>query len=175
MKHNKVNADALRKAINAGSEHTASYSSGVQVTGVFTEVLEDAEGGVAYIRTAGPTSLAYRDTEIIGHGMSYHRDGFGSPVGYLQGFSRCISQYTIDALQACSIAQGQRVSLEYASGITVCGDLQQIYRRDNRNIILTFTDCSVKAASGKKLFEPAWGNYDLAVGSAINSVQMDNP
>jgi phenylalanine-4-hydroxylase len=173
MKQDKVSAETLQKAITAGSVHTANYNSGVQVRGVFTEVLEDAEGGVAYIRTAGPTSLAYRDTKITGHGTSYHREGFGSPVGCLQGFSRCISEFTAEALQACSITEGQRVSLEYTSGITVYGDLQQIYRRDNRNLILTFTDCTVKTASGKKLFDPAWGNYDLAVGSAINSVQMD--
>ena len=170
MKPEQATAHELHKAIQSGSAHTANYSSGLQVKGVFAEVLEDREGGVAYLRTAGPTCLSYRGTEIVGHGGDYHREGFGSPVGFVQGFSRCLSQYSLEALRASGIATGQRVTLEYASGITVDGELQQIFRQQDINLILTFTDCAVTSTAGRVLFEPAWGDYDLALGSGIISV-----
>jgi phenylalanine-4-hydroxylase len=142
----------------------------MQVSGVFCEVLCDAVGNAVYMRTTGPTQLAYGDREIIGHGVDYHAEGFGSPIGHLKDFSRCLSLYTIDELKAHDINVGRRVTLEYLSGVTVEGVLQQVHRQDHRNLVLSFTDCSVQDLQGRILFDPAWGGYDLAVGSAISSV-----
>ncbi|MBT3410350.1 MAG: aromatic amino acid hydroxylase [Halieaceae bacterium] len=166
----KGGAASLRTAINAGSMCTASYDSGMQVSGVFTEVLCDAVDNAIYLRTEGPTQLAYIEREIIGHGVNYHSQGFGSPIGHIKDFNRCLSQYSIDELKGYDIAMGQRVRLDYLSGITVEGLLEKIHRHDHRNLILTFTDCTVTTLHGRILFDPAWGVYDLAVGSNINSV-----
>jgi phenylalanine-4-hydroxylase len=166
----KGGAESLRTAIAAASICSASYDSGVQVSGVFTDVLCDAVGNAIYLRTSGPTQLAYREKEIIGQGVARHAEGFGSPIGHLKDFSRCLSQYTIDELKAHDIVMGQRVKLEYLSGITVTGQLQHVLRQDHRNLILNFTDCTVTTLDGQLLFDPAWGEYDLAVGSAICSV-----
>ena len=163
-------AESLAVAIDAGSTGTARYDSGMPVSGVFCEVLRDAVGNATYLRTQGPTQLAYANREIIGHGVDYHREGFGSPIGHLKDFSRCLSLYTIDELKAHDIAIGQRVSLEYLSGITVTGVLDHVHRQDHRNLIFSFSDCTVTDLGRRVLFEPAWGVYDLAVGSAIDSV-----
>ena len=163
-------AESLKVAIDAASTCTARYDSGMQVSGVFCEVLCDAVGNAVYMRTTGPTQLAYGDREIIGHGVDYHAQGFGSPIGHLKDFSRCLSLYTIDELKAHDINVGRRVTLEYLSGVTVEGVLEQVHRQDHRNLVLSFTDCSVQDLQGRILFDPAWGGYDLAVGSAISSV-----
>jgi phenylalanine-4-hydroxylase len=163
-------AGSLRTAIDAGSICTASYDTGVQVSGVFTEVLCDAVGSPVYLRTEGPTQLAYRETQIINHGVDYHCAGFGSPIGHLKDFSRCLSQYTVDELQAHNIVMGESVRLEYLSGVTVSGTLENVLRQDHRNLILSFSNCTVTDLSGRVLFEPGWGTYDLTVGSAITSV-----
>jgi len=163
-------AESLAVAIDAGSTCTARYDSGMQVSGVFCEVLRDAVGNATYLRTEGPTQLAYGNREIIGHGVDYHAEGFGSPIGHLKDFSRCLSLYTIDELKAHDINIGERVSLEYLSGITVSGVLDHVHRQDHRNLILSFSDCTVRDLGGRVLFDPAWGSYDLAVGSAIYSV-----
>lgn len=162
--------ESLNTAIDAGSICTAVYDSGMQVSGVFTEALSDAVGNAVYLRTAGPTQLAFKDHEIIGHGTSYHSEGFGSPIGHLKDFSRCLSYYTIDELKAHSIIIGQRVQLEYLSGVTVSGVLRNIHRQEHRNLILNFEDCTVTDLQENTLFEPSWGPYDMAVGSAISSV-----
>ena len=163
-------AESLRKAIAAGTVCTARYDSGLQVSGVMAEVLCDAVGNATYLRTAGPTQLAWGDREIYGHGVDYHAEGFGSPIGHLKDFSRCLSQYTVDELKAHNIAVGEIVKLEYLSGITVRGRLRQVYRQDHRNLILSFDHCTVTDLEGRVLFDPDWGTYDMAVGSLITSV-----
>ncbi|MEH6588313.1 MAG: aromatic amino acid hydroxylase [Halioglobus sp.] len=166
----KGGAQSLQTAIEAGSICTASYDSGMQVSGVFTEVLTDAVGNAIYLRTEGPTQLAYKEVEIVGHGVSYHKEGFGSPIGHIKDFSHCLSHYTVDELKALDVSVDQRVRLEYLSGITVEGVLLNILRQEHRNLVLNFADCTVVDLKGRILFDPAWGPYDLAIGSSISSV-----
>ena len=88
----------------------------------------------------------------------------------MKDFSRCLSHYSFDELKAHSIVVGERVRLEYLSGVTVQGKLREIHRQEHRNLLLSFEDCTVTDLQGRVLFEPAWGVYDMAVGSAIDSV-----
>jgi phenylalanine-4-hydroxylase len=170
MAFHRGGADGLRRAIDAATVCTAEYDSGVQVSGRITEVLTDAVGNVTYLRTEGPTQLAWRDSELYGHGIDYHREGFGSPVGLLKDFSRCLSGYTFDELKAHRIIIDERVRLEFLSGIRVEGILRAILRQEHRNLLLTFDDCRVVDLDGRVLFDPAWGTYDMAVGGRIVSV-----
>ena len=166
----KGGAESIKKAIRAESLCTALYDSGLQVSGKFKEVLCDAVGNAIYLRTEGATQIAYQDTELSGHGVETHATGFGSPVGRLKGLNKCLSRYSIDELKTLGIQVGSNVTLEYLSGITVNGVLREIVRCDQRNLLLSFEDCSVNDLNGTALFSPAWGRYDLAVGSTIASV-----
>jgi phenylalanine-4-hydroxylase len=163
-------AESLRKAISARSICTARYNTGVQISGQFSEVRCDAVGNATYLRSNGPTQLAYQDREIYGHGVEQHPEGFGSPVGYLKDFSRCLSEYTVDELAAHDIVIGEKVSLEYLSGVTVTGLLTDIIRQDQRNLLLSFESCEVTDLDGATLFDRSWGRYDLAVGAKVTSV-----
>src|SRR6184192_2193402 len=73
--------EAINKAIECQRVATCEYSSGLQVTGVFTEALTDEDDSAIYLRTSGKTALAFQGKELEGHGIDYHKDGFGSPVG----------------------------------------------------------------------------------------------
>ncbi|MEH6584054.1 MAG: aromatic amino acid hydroxylase [Halioglobus sp.] len=163
-------AESLGIAIQANTICTAQYDSGMQVSGVFSEVLCDAVGNAIYLRTSGPTQLAWRNIEIYGQGIAQHPEGFGSPVGMLKDFSRCLSEYTFDELKAHNIVIGETVLLEFLSGITVRGRLTQIVRQGHRNLVLSFDDCTVTDLQERVLFDPSWGCYDMAVGSTVESV-----
>ena len=166
----KGGAESIKKAIQAESICTAQYDSGLQVSGKFKQVLCDAVGNAIYLRTEGATQIAYQDTELSGHGVETHATGFGSPVGRLKGLNKCLSRYSVDELKTLGIRVGSNVTLEYLSGITVNGVLQDIVRCDQRNLLLSFEGCSVDDLNGTVLFSPEWGTYDLAVGSTITSV-----
>ena len=73
--------EGINKAIECKNTATCEYSSGVQVSGVFTEVIVDPKNNPIYLRTTGPSALAYQNKELEGHGIDYHEEGFGSPVG----------------------------------------------------------------------------------------------
>jgi phenylalanine-4-hydroxylase len=170
MAYERGGAEGLRRAREAAAVCTAQYDSGVQVSGVIDSVICDAVGNVSYLQTSGPTQLAWRDHELLGHGIDVHRDGFGSPVGYLKEFSRCLSQYSIDELKAHAIRIGERVRLEFLSGITVEGRLEDILRQEQRNLLLSFSACSVRTADGRVLFESSKEHYHMVVGARIRRV-----
>lgn len=161
---------ALRTAIDSRMVCTAQYNSGLEVSGLFDRLHTDAVGNPIYLATSGPTQLAWRGRQLAGHGAETHSEGFGAPVGRLVGMTRCLSQYSVDELKQHDIAIGQKLRLEFLSGIVVEGRLESLRREDGRNLILAFSGCRVTGLDGERLFEPQRGRYDMAVGESIISV-----
>jgi len=161
---------SLRTAIDSRMVCTAQYNSGLTVSGQFDRLRVDAVGNPIYLGTRGPTQLAWQGRQLAGHGAETHAEGYGSPVGRLIGMTRCLSQYSVDELKQHDIAIGQKVRLEFLSGIVVEGRLESLRREDGRNLILSFSGCRVSGLDGEHLFEPQWGRYDMAVGESIPSV-----
>jgi phenylalanine-4-hydroxylase len=161
---------SLIKAQEAESIVTFTMNSGLQAAGVVSRVLCDAVGNAIYVNTQGPTQLACNNVELEGHGVEYHAQGFGSPIGRLVGMERCLSVYSVDELKRHGITIGENSTLRFLSGITVQGTLSNILRRDQNNILLSFENCTVKDVDGKLLFDPSWGMFDMAVGDAVVSV-----
>ena len=170
MCYSRGGASALNDAKQSGSVNTACYNSGIQLSGKLSRVVTDAVGNAIYLNTDGPTQLCYEDTELSGHGIDYHAQGFGSPIGKLRTMERCLSAYTVDELKRHGIEIGQQTQLKFLSGVTVIGKLTSIVRRDQKNILFTFENCTVTDVDDQVLFDPSWGVFDMAVGNAITSV-----
>ena len=146
--------EGINKAIECKNTATCEYSSGLQVSGVFTEVVTDKKKQPIYLRTTGKTALAFKDKELPGHGVDYHKDGFGSPIGNWK---------------ETDLKEGQKTKLEFESGVTVDGKVDKLLQRDGKLLLITFSDCTAKY-DDRILFDPSWGNYDMAVGDRITSV-----
>jgi len=165
---------ALLEAMDAASINTCTLNSGLQIAGKISRVITDAVGTATYFNTDGPTQLAYENNELTGHGIDYHAPGFGSPIGRLRAIERCLSSYTVDELKRHNIEIGTNVELNFLSGIKVVGSLQQILRRDQKNILFSFENCTVTDTNGDILFDPDWGTYDMAVGDSITSIAQSS-
>jgi phenylalanine-4-hydroxylase len=161
---------SVKKAIECENICTLEYSSGIQVSGVCTQVLEGPSSSVAYIKTTGPTALACNHKQLYGHGKNYHADGFGSPVGNLMGAQKPLEDFTEQDFIEFGIELNKEVLLSFESGITVQGILRDITKQDTRNLIFSFTSCTVQIKEGLILFDPSWGVFDMAVGASIVSV-----
>jgi phenylalanine-4-hydroxylase len=146
--------EGINKAIECKNTATCEYSSGLQVSGVFTEVLTDKKKQPIYLRTTGKTALAIKDKELPGHGVDYHQDGFGSPIG---------------EWKPADLNEGKKTKLEFESGVTVEGKIDKLLERDGKLLLITFSDCTAKYGD-RVLFDPSWGTYDMAVGDRITSV-----
>ncbi|MCF8350563.1 MAG: aromatic amino acid hydroxylase [Bacteroidales bacterium] len=160
-------AGGVLKAIESGHTATCEWSSGLQVSGVFTEVKIKQDKPI-YIKTTGPTQLAYDYNELEGHGKSYHKDGFGSPVGKLKVTNTPIQYLTDGDLKEHGIVIDEASRLEFESDIIVEGRPVKILRKDGEIILITFKDCKV-TFRGETLFDPSWGVFDMAVGDEIIS------
>lgn len=171
MACNQGGASALETARIAGTVNTIETNSGLQIAGKIDRVVKDAVENAIYFATSGPTQLAFEGEELEGQGLKHHPHGFSSPLGRLVGFERCLSSYTVDELKRHHIEPGTTTSLTYLSGIRVTGRLESILRRRQKNILLTFNDCTVTDAKGTILFDPSWGRFDLAVGDSVISVK----
>ena len=130
--------EGINKAIECQNVATCEYSSGVQVGGVFTEVITDENDSPIYLRTTGKTALAFRDKELEGHGVDYHKDGFGSPVGKWKQTSASPELLTNDQLHALGIVEGRKAKIEFVSGVDVSGKVESILRRDGKLLLITF-------------------------------------
>ncbi len=161
--------EGLRKAVASEAVATAVLSSGIQVSGVFSNLVTNGGDQPVYLRTRGPTALAYKGKELPGHGKETYREGFGSPVGRLASAGKPLEWMTEAELESRGVRVGRRALLSFDSGLLVTGQLERIDRRDGRIALLRFNDCKVTLGS-LALFRPEWGAFDMAVGASVTSV-----
>ena len=158
----------IKKLITSNNLGTVELSTGLQISGVFTNVIEN-EGKPVYIQTTGKTALSYREKELVSHGTDAHAEGFGSPLGMLKGINLAIEDMGPRDLRAYDIYEGEQVTLEFEGNIKVSGEIVTGTRNLQGEILLIkFKNCTVTHGE-TILFAPEWGIYDMAVGKKITS------
>jgi phenylalanine-4-hydroxylase len=158
----------LERAKTAETVNTVQLNSGVQISGVLSDFIQSDDAPV-YLQFRGPCQLSAADRELPGQGVGQHAQGFSTPLGLLKGESRCPSLFTPADLERFGLKPGERGKLDFASGVHVEGRVKGWMYRDDKLVLLTWVDCRVTLGA-KVLFEPAWGDFDMAVGSAVTSV-----
>lgn len=160
--------EGIQKLVDSKSLGTVELSTGIQVSGIFNQVLEK-DGKPVYMTTLGPTALSYQQKELVGHGTRNHPDGFGSPIGKLKGINIAIEDMAPRDLKAYKIYEGEEVRLEFEGGVVVEGRIITGTRNLLGKIVLiTFEECTV-SCEGRQLFLPDWGLYHMAVGAELIS------
>jgi len=158
----------VKKLINSNSLGTVILSTGIQISGKFTNVINNEDYPI-YIQTTGPTALSYQNKELISHGKNYHTSGFGSPIGKLKGRNLAIEDMSPKDLEAYGIYEGKITTLEFDGGIKVCGEIITGRRNlQGKIILISFKNCKVTYGD-ITLFNPEWGIYDMAVGASVVS------
>lgn len=196
----------LDKIIRARSVNTVQLDSGIQISGKLKSYLRmPSQGQIEpieqmdqikqieqrsedipfYLQFEGPVQLSYAECEIPGHSRKYHAQGFGSPIGLIQGEARPIASWTSEdwarygvfwsdfltekKLTQSASAMAAPLRLQFSSGVVVQGNLASRVLRQNKTILLTFTQCRVDYKA-QVLFDPSWGDFDMAIGSTVPSV-----
>jgi phenylalanine-4-hydroxylase len=162
--------ESVTKAIECKNICTAVFSSGLQLSGVFSKVHADTNHAIKYINTQGPSSLAFKDQQIEGHDVHYHAHGFGSPVGKLKDATKSLEDYTAADLISAGMIKDHVITLAFENGIVVEGKLVGQTYMEDKLVLLSFADCKVTDMEGNVFFEPAWGMFDMAIGDTIVSV-----
>jgi phenylalanine-4-hydroxylase len=160
--------EALRQFKRAGEVGTADLNSGLQVTGLLTDII--GLGQPAYLKFGGPCMLSEDGKMLPGHSKEHHAHGFGMPLGVLRNGTK------LSTLQRGDIArklgwQGpeDRLKLFFNSGVRIEGKLDHVTcNREGFLMLLSFSDCRVMLGN-QVLFEPEWGTYDMAVAEEVLS------
>ena len=153
----KGGVEGLQKAKASELVNTAELSSGLQISGVLKDFIA-VNGEPAYLQFVGPTQLSCGMKQIEGHGRDRHPEGFGTPVGEVEG-----------NLDFAALKKEQDVKFRFESGVELVGKFKSSWSFKNKLFVVTFKDCTVKLGD-KILFNPEWGEYDMAVGTQVTSV-----
>ena len=160
---------SVNKLINSKKLGTIQLSTGIQISSVFERVISHDNNPI-YIQSSHKTSLSDQNKELIGHGINYHKDGFGSPIGKLEGINIAIEDMSPTDLEAYGIVEGKFVELRFEGGVCVKGKIITGKRDIQGKIqLISFSNCTVNYNS-EILFNPDWGIYDMAVGKNVVSV-----
>ncbi|MBY0371683.1 aromatic amino acid hydroxylase [bacterium] len=156
--------DGLEEARICQTVTTAQWDSGLETSGVVAE-FDDA-----FIRYSGPVQLSFENTELPGHGKTYHAQGFSSPLGRWKGAAHKAAHTLSDAdLAKLGLVSGKKARLEFASAFIVEGLLTGWTRQQGRLVLLQWKDCTVSRGS-KVFYQPSWGPFDMAVAEHAHSV-----
>ena len=160
---------SINKLINSKKLGTIQLSTGIQISSVFDRVISHDNNPI-YIQSSHKTSLSDQNKELIGHGINTHKDGFGSPIGKLEGINIAIEDMSPTDLEAYGIVEGKFVELRFVGGVCVKGKIITGKRDIQGKIqLISFSNCTVSFNS-EILFNPDWGTYDMAVGKNVVSV-----
>ena len=159
----------LQRLIESEMVGSIELNTGLQVSGKFTKMILNEENDVVFFKTEGPTALAFREKELIGHGIDAHKTGFSSPLGKLKNINLAIEDMGPVDLKAYNFYDGKWLEFEFESGIRVEGmnitGIRNIY---GKLMLIELSDCTV-TYKDEKLFMPEWGNFSMVVGSQIIS------
>lgn len=159
----------IEQLIQSNQIGTITYNTGIQVSGIFNNVVKDDFQRPIYFNTLGPTALSFHEKEMIGHGVKYHSQGFGSAIGKLKDSNYPIENMSPYDLEAYKIREGHFAKLEFEGGVKIEGEVITGLRNLQGIIILvSFKNCTVTYQESV-IFKPEWGVYDLAIGSSIIS------
>lgn len=159
----------LKKLIESRQLGTIELSTGLQISGLFSRMIQNEDNEVVWFETKGETALSYREKEVIGHGISRHSNGFRSPLGRLKGINLAIENMGPRDLQAYDFYDGKPIAFEFESGITVSGlNVTGMRNIKGELMLIQFTECTVRYGE-EVLFSPEMGDFDMAVGSNIVS------
>lgn len=165
----KGGLESAQKVIKSENVGTLELSSGLQISGVFTEVLGDAHGNTSFIKTFGLTGLAVLDKHLPGQGTDTHIDGFSAPIGLIKGHQKPLENWSDTELADYGLQSGNRATIDFESGYHVEGKVENILRYNGNVVVIGFSDCTVYDSGGVKVYHPDWGTFDMAVGATIVS------
>ena len=158
----------IQKLIDSQQLGTIKLNTGIQISGLFSAVIKSGPTPI-YFQTNGPTALANEGTELIGHGIEQHPNGYGSTLGKLEGINIAIEDMSPKDLEVYGIIEGESISLNFEGGIKVAGEIITGKRDLQGKItLISFKNCLV-THNETVLFDPSWGVYHMAVGNHIAS------
>ena len=160
----------VNQAIQSQTLNTVVLDSGLQISGILEKTIQTASKEIAFLKFSGPVQLAFKNKQLKGHGVNYHKEGYSTPLKVLTKNKKPFHLWTVTEMQRQGLKKGREVELLFEGGIKLKGDLETDLRVKGQLLVLTFKNCLIKDNKSNVLYHPSWGPFDLAVGSSVISV-----
>ncbi len=140
-------------------------SSGLTIDADAIAFLHDGHARNYYLRAEGPTRLLWQGEVITGHDQSRHPHGFSAPLGMPNSFSTAGAWHAVtdQMLIDRGLVAETTVHWCYESGVVLKAKYLNNLRLGGTLVLMTFDECLITGPNGEVLFDPAWGEFDLAV------------
>lgn len=158
----------LDVAIKSKATNTVQLNSGLQISGQLESYKSEGEN-IQFLKFTGPSQLSLNEAQLSGHGPKFHSHGYSSPIGPLKNVNKSLDQCSELELARMGIKIHSKIRLEYASGIVVEGDLKSWIKNEDQLVAISLINATAQW-NGEVLFEPSWGQYDIACGDRVTSV-----
>ena len=79
----------LNEAIKAKTLCTVELDKTIQISGVIDRYIHKNKVPI-FIKTFGPTQLCYKNKEINGHSINYHKEGYSCPIGEIKNINKSV-------------------------------------------------------------------------------------
>jgi len=169
MAMRKGGSKGMGKLIESKKVGTIELCTGLQISGVFTQMILNDDKEILFFKTTGPTALAYREKELVGHGIENHKDGFSSTLGKLKGATIALEDMSPADLKARGFYDNRPIVFEFESGIKVDGLIVTGVRNDlGKLLLIQFEYCTI-TYKDEVLFKSENGIYTMAVGKQVVS------
>ncbi len=160
---------AVEKAILSENTTTTVFDSGLQVSGILNKCIYDKKNQPSYLNYIGRTQLCYNNSEIDGQGTETHPEGYGTALGDIIPLNKSLYELSDEELKTINVEPGKNSTIKFYNGLIVSGTIKNIIKYEDKPILITLDNVSV-SLEDNILFEPAWGQYDLACGNKIVSI-----
>lgn len=160
---------ALKKALASRTINSFKLDSGLEIGSILERLIRDNEGQVCFLKFSAPTQLAYNEKELSSHNKSYHAHGYSTPIGLLEDEDTPLHLWPEEKWQQKGITVGKEALFAFDSGIKVRGNLKSKVTQNGVTLLLTLENCLV-TYKDEVLFDPSWGNFDMALGTKVISV-----
>lgn len=140
-------------------------SSGLVVDAKTISLSRQKDGRAYYVRADGPTSLIWQGQVIEGHDQTRHPHGFSAPIGIPNGLSDISAWHAVTdrMLIDAGLVRGNTVHWCYQSGVVLQAKYLGCLRLDGALVLMTFDECSITGPNAEVLYDPTWGEFDLAI------------
>ena len=161
---------AVQQALLSKTLNTVVLDSGLQISGILEKTIQTRKKELVFLKFSSPTQLSYNSKQLKGHGKSYHKEGYSSPLKPLMKNQKPLHLWTLSDMKKEGLEKGKRLKMSFAGGIQLVGELEGYLKHKDHLLLLTFKNCLITDSFGELLYHPSWGGFDLAVGSAVTSV-----
>ena len=160
----------VNQAVQSQSLNTVVLDSGLQISGVLEKILQTKRKKLAFLKFSGPVQLAFQGQQLKGHGKSYHKEGYSTPLKYLVKQPKPFHLWTLNDMRKQGLKKGKKASMLFEGGLQLEGELVSYLRVQGFLLVLTFQKCLITDRQGHVFYDPSWGPFDLAVGESVSSV-----